>query len=267
MLKKKLFAAAVCAACLFAPVVQAGSTAATHSILPREQVAQFSDRVQKLLAKNGARVAIVSRMGRDPRDMPAGITYTHVAFWVFSEITMGDGSKGTGYRAYNLYQDAQRSSRSFLKQDSPADFFAGAKRLDAGVIVPDKRLQDKLLRVIASPAYKALHNRRYSVLSNPNTGQFQNCTEHLLDVVIASLYGTSDIAQIKANIAAHFTPSLIEVSDQKRAWAPVLSQGLTTKDHGAEIRTATFGSIAQFMKVHKLAHKVMRITPKRVGRF
>ncbi len=267
MIKQFFSVMALSVVCLAAPSAQAGSTAATNAILPKGQVASFSDRVQKVLADKGAHVAIVSRMGRDPRDMPKGITYTHVAFWVFSEITLADGTKGTGYRAYNLYQDAERSSRSYLMQDGPADFFAGAQRLDAGVIVPDTRLQKKLLAVIASPAFKALHNRRYSVLSNPNTAQFQNCTEHLMDVMMSALYGTRDKAQIKANMAAHFTPSVIEVSAQKRAWAPVLSQALSTRDHGDQIRTATFGSIAAFMKKHKLAKHVLRITPKRVSRF
>lgn len=267
MIKQLLCVAALGVACFIAPDVQAGSTAAANAILPKAQVAQFSDRVQKVLAKNGAQVAIVSRMGRDPREMPEGITYTHVAFWVYSEITLADGSKGTGYRAYNLYQDANKSSRSYLLQDSPADFFAGAKRLDSGVIIPDKRLQKKLLAVIASPTFKALHNKRYSVLSNPNSAQFQNCTEHLMDVMMASLYGTRDKAQIKANMAAHFEPSVIKVSAEKRAWAPVLSQALTTRDHGDQIKTATFGSIASFMKKHKLTAKVLRVTPRSVGRY
>lgn len=267
MIRQILCAAALGVACFTAPDVQVGSTAAANAILPKAQVASFSDRVQKVLATKGAQVAIVSRMGRDPREMPEGITSTHVAFWVYSEVTLKDGSNGTGYRAYNLYQDGRNKSRSFLLQDSPADFFAGARRLDAGVIIPDKRLQKKLLAVIASPTFKALHNKRYSVLSNPNTGQFQNCTEHLMDVVMASLYGTRDKAQIKANMAAHFTPSVIKVSAEKRAWAPLLSQFLTTRDHGDQIKTATFGSFAKFMKQHKLAAQVLRVTPKRVSRF
>lgn len=267
MLKQILCAAALGVACFSASDAQAGSTAAANAVLPKAQVAQFSDRVQQVLAKKGAQVAIVSRMGRDPREMPDGIQYTHVAFWVFSEITLANGAKGTGYRAYNLYQDSQKSSRSYLMQDSPADFFAGAQRLDTGVIIPDRRLQKKLLAVIASPTFKALHNKRYSVLSNPNSAQFQNCTEHVMDVMMASLYGTQDRAQIKANMAAHFEPSEIKVSSNKRAWAPVLSQALTTRDHGEQIKTATFGSIASFMKKHKLTTKVLRITPRSVGRY
>ena len=264
--RPRIFALLMCVSAMAGPA-HAGSRAAQNALLPVKDVRAFSDKVQMVLAQKGAHVAIVARMGRDPRTMPKGITYTHVAFWVFSQVTYEDGRSGTGYRVYNLYQDSDRSSRSALVQDSPADFFAGAQRLDAGVIVPDKRLQEKLLSVIASPVYAALHNRRYSVLSNPLTSQFQNCTEHLLDVLMASLYGTSDTGQIKANIAAHFVPSVIDVSAEKRALAPLLSQGYTTRDHGSVVATTTFGSIAGFMKTHRLARQVLRVTPRKVSRF
>ena len=239
---------------------QAGSSEAGRSYLPKAQVAAFANRVQQDLAARGAHVAIVARMGRDPALLPGGVTYTHVGFWVYSEITRADGSTGRGYRVYNLYQQAGNSARSDLVQDSPADFFAGAHRLDAGVIIPDPRLQKKLLRVIASPTYAALHNPQYSVLANPNTNTFQNCTEHTLDVVMASLYGTHDSRQIKSNITAYFQPQPISISGTKRFLAPVASQAFTTSDHGANVATATFGSIARFMKAHDLSAKTYRIT-------
>jgi len=78
-------------------------------------------------------------------------------------------------------------TRSQLIQDTPADFFAGAQRLDAGIIIPDAQLQQKLLRVIASPTDRSLHNANYSVLANPSNKRFQNCTEHTLDVMMAAI--------------------------------------------------------------------------------
>lgn len=244
-----------------------GSSSAGKSRLPKAEVAAFSNRVQQDLAARGVRVAIVSRMGRDPKTLPRGVKYTHVSFWVFSQITRADGSTGRGYHVYNLYQNAENRSRSRLVQDSPADFFAGAQRLDAGIIIPDVRLQKKLLKVITSPTYSALHNPRYSVLANPNTSQFQNCTEHTLDVLMAGVYGTSSVPQIKANIAAHFKPQTIRLSGLKRAFAPLASQALTTRDHGDKVKTATFGSIVRFMRTNKLASRVYRITPDNVYRF
>ncbi len=245
----------------------AGSSAASNPVLPAEDVARFADRVQRDLAARGANVAIVSRVGRNPAVLPDGINYTHVAFWVYSRLTQADGSTGMGYRVYNLYQQEGNLTRSDLVQDTPSDFFAGAHSLDAGIIIPDPRLQRKLLDVITSPTYAALHNASYSVLANPRTGQFQNCTEHTLDVLMAALYGTSDRAQIKANIAAHFVPQSVPLNGLQRLFAPVASHALTTADHGANVGTATFGSIARFMQSNDLHDEVYRITPDRLVRF
>jgi hypothetical protein len=252
--------------CLVLPA-HAGSSEAANPQLPSAEVALFANRVQQDLASRGARVAIVSRMGRDPRVMPKGVRYTHVSFWVYSQITDAQGRKGIGYRVYNLYQIGANGTRSHLVQDSPADFFAGAHGFDAGVIIPDARLQAKLMKVIASPTYAKLHNPRYSVLANPNTTQFQNCTEHTLDVLMAALYGTSDMGRIKANTQAHFTPHVIAVGGLKRALAGASSAALTTVDHGAQVKTATFESIARFMKANDLASKIYRVTPDAVYRF
>lgn len=245
----------------------AGSSAASNPVLPASEVASFANRVQRDLAARGASVAIVSRVGRDPAVLPDGINYTHVAFWVYSRVTKADGSTGNGYRVYNLYQREGDLTRSDLVQDTPGDFFAGAHSLDAGIIIPDPQLQQKLRAVIASPTYTDLHNARYSVLANPRSGQFQNCTEHTLDVVMAALYDTNDPGQIKANIAAYFTPQPVELNGLQRMFAPAASRALTTADHGANVGTATFGSIARFMETNNLHDEIYRITPTQLTRF
>ena len=249
------------------PAAVAGSSASGNPDLPGAEVAVFADRVQHDLAARGVQVAIVGRVGRDPAVLPAGVRYTHVAFWVYSRITRADGTQGQGYRVYNLYQRDGDLTRSDLVQDSPAEFFANVHALDAGVIIPDPRLQQKLLAVIASPTYAALHNTRYAVLSNPRSSSYQNCTEHTLDVLMAALYDTSNAQRIKANIAAHFTPQVIAVGGLQRLFAPVASAALTTDDHQGQIATATFGSLARFFEAQGLADLTYRITPDRLQRF
>lgn len=259
----------LCAAMLIAflpTVTTAGSSTPGQSILPHAEVAAFANRVQQDLASRGASVAIVARMGRDPAQMPNGILYTYLGLWVYSQITLPDSSQGQGqgqgYRVYNLHQRSNDRTCSDLIQDSPAEFFAGAQRLDAGIIIPNPKLQRKLLTVIASPTYAALHNPRYSVLANPRTSQYQNCTEHTLDVLIASIYGTSDIGQIEANIATYFVPQVVQVGGVKRAFA-----ALNTDDHGQIVETATFGSVSHFLQSYGMAKDICRITPTNVSRF
>lgn len=260
----------LCAAVLIAllpSVTTAGSSAPGKSVLPQAEVATFANRVQNDLASRGASVTIVARMGRDQAQMPNEILYAHLGLWVYSQITLADGSKGQGYRVYNLYQRNGDQTRSDLVQDSPAEFFAVAQRLDAGIIIPKPKLQRKLLAIITSPTYSALHNPRYSVLANPRTSQYQNCTEHTLDVLIASIYGTNEIGQIKANIAAYFDPQVVEVGGVKRAFAAIASPALNTDDHGQIEGTATFGSVSRFLNAYGLAKDIYRITPNNVSRF
>lgn len=265
---KRLFSYLFIAMMTLSPsFTHAGSAEATRPHFPAAEINTFADRVQKDLASRGAHIAIVARTGRDPAKLPKGIDYTHVAYWVFSEITQADGTKGRGYRVYNLYQLNGDPTKSRLVQDSPADFFSGAYKLEAGIIIPDPRLQKKLLKVIASPTYSNLHNASYSVLSNPDNNQFQNCTEHTLNVLMASLYGTNNVAQIKANISAHFDPHPIKLGGIKRTLAPATSKALTTRDHGATVATTTFGSLARFMSENDFAQSIYRLTPSRVTRF
>ena len=153
---------------------------------------------------------------------------------------------------------------SDLVQDYPADFFAGAYSLDAGVIVPDKKLQAKLLDVINAPTYQKLHNPRYSVIANPVSNTFQNCTEHTLNLLMAALYDTDDMARIKANIEAHFEPQVVEISPLKRLIGPMVMDGVTMSDHTRTVRTTTFTTIADFMDRFDLVENVYRLTPNKL---
>ena len=259
-MKRALTLIALAVTLLLPSLSWAGSTENAPRVLPMKKVAAYADFIQRDLAARGANVAIVARVGRDPETLPGGINYTHVAYWVYSKITRTDGTTYNGYRVYNLYQQAGDPTVSRLVQDRPADFFAGVFELDAGVIIPDARLQQKLLKAIAGPAYTKLHNANYSVLANPMTPKFQNCTEHTLDVLMASLYATDNQAQIKANIDAHFAPQPVKIGGLKRMFAPATSAALTTKDHGPQVRTATFGSIARFMASNDLSDQIYRFT-------
>lgn len=247
----------------------AGSSQAGDPVLPMTEIAALSDQVERALAERGAHVALVARVGQDPDDLPPGIRFTHAAFWVYSNITTVDGQTSNrqtrrGYRAFNLYQRADQPGRSDLIQDNPADFFTGSVTLSAGVVIPEPRLQQKLLTVLTGPAHARLHNPSYSMVSNPDNNLYQNCTEHVLNTIFAALYGSDDMARIKANIATHFAPQAIQVSPLRRALGPVFVGGLETADHGETIRTATFSTVAGFLDRNALSSEAFAVTPSGV---
>lgn len=233
-----------------------------HANYTPEQMIAFAKQVEKSLAEKGARVAIVSRIGRPEAELPPGVSYTHVAYWVYSMIQTADGRKVPGYQVYNLYQKTGQIDKSELVNDYPADFFSGVDSLKAGVIIPKPSVQAKLLDVIASDTYRKLHIPNYSVVANPFNPDYQNCTEFTLDVLMAGLYKTSDYAQIKANTKAYFTPQKISLPGYKKLLGPMVVKDFTTKDHDSHIVTATFSSIANFMDKYQLSAETYDLKAK-----
>ncbi len=211
---------------------------------------RLAKETERTLAARGARVALVFRTGRSKAELPPGIEYTHGAFWVYQTFETVEGQKH-GYAVYNLYHGDGRTqprSRSSLVQDFPLDFAMGARGDDIAVVIPTPEVQARLLRVIGSPIYEALHIPAYSSISNASDPSYQNCNEFMLDVLAAAIWETDDYAQIKANLAHSFEGTLIGASPLKRLFGPLTDDRLTLADHGKKIRTVTYGSLKGFME-------------------
>ena len=225
-----------------------------HHLRP-EQAATFAKQVERDLAMRNAHVAIVFRAGRPRTDLPDNIAYTHGAFWVYGETTGADGKTYKGYAVYNLYQGDGKSlpvDQSYLARDYPIDFISGSQADDVGVIIPSPEMQRRIENIVNSPSYEKLHVKSYTLVSNPFDARHQNCTEFLLDIVSAAAWQTDDYAQIKANLKAHFTPTVIHAGLLERIFGPVVDPRLNLDDQGGEIETAEFASIARFMKDNNL---------------
>lgn len=218
-----------------------------------EEVVPFAKQVEKYAASKGARVFILARLGSPQSLLPEGIEFTHVGLAVYSNIETSNGEVVKGYAIHNLYQKVDRPDISYLVTDYPVDFFSGVEELKAGVIVPVPKLQDKILRSLALGRDRQLHNPRYSIAANPYSKAYQNCTEHTLDILFASIYGTDSVAQIKANQQTYFKAQHIEISPIKRFLAPLVSSAVNLSDHEEDVRVATFTSIANFLGDHELS--------------
>jgi len=240
----------------------AGSQAGGTPQFPAEQIIQFSKQVEKTLASKGARVAILARAGRPPSELPEGMHFTHVSFAVYSQVTTADNRKIPGYAIYNLYQNNARPDTSSLVQDFPVDFFAGVAVLEAGVIIPSAELQQRLLATIGSPVYQALHDPHYSAIANPYTLGRQNCTEHTLDVINAAIYQTGDIRKIKAVEKKFYSAQKVKVSGLELALGSLFSSEITLSDQPGEPVTATFETIASYLKQYDEGSEMFIITPE-----
>ncbi|QHJ13042.1 hypothetical protein FX988_03300 [Paraglaciecola mesophila] len=237
----------------FSFTATAGSQGNKPAIHEPEQIVQFAKNVEKYAASQGARALIIARVGRPQEDLPKGIRFTHTAVALYSDITLDDGVVVKGYAIYNLYQKSGDLDKSQLVTDYPVDFFWGADQLTAGVIIPTPDMQTRLIDIITTGKNALLHNENYSVIANPMNGQLQNCTEHTLDMLNAAIYQTTDVAKLKANTRAYFTPQRVHTSRFKLMFGSMLQDDVSTKDHTGKIATTTFTSIAQYLAKYDLA--------------
>lgn len=244
------------------PAWAGGSMAGAPPQFPVEQIIKFSKQVEKALAAKGARVALLARVGRPASEMPEGMHFTHVSFAVYSEITTADGRVVPGYAIYNEYQSNEKPDTSSLVQDFPVDFFAGVAELEAGVLIPSPELQRRLQATITSPTYQKLHEPRYSAIANPYTLGRQNCTEHTLDVINAAIYQTDDISKIKAAEKKYYVAQKVNVSSFKLMLGAMFSSEITLSDHPGEVVTATFETIADYLKKYDEGSEMFIIRPE-----
>eukprot|EP00435_Cladocopium_sp_Y103_P077243 s1_g982.t1 len=238
---------------------QASSNAAGAIVAP-DRIIPFAKQVERELASQGALVAIVARKGRLPDDLPDGIEYTHVAFWVYSEMQLEDGEVINGYVAHNLYQSLADPDRGQLVRDFPAEFFGETVDLHAGVIIPSPQVQQRLLAFIESAGYERLFIPDYSLVANPLKRRYQNCTGFVLNALVGAVYQTGNPTEVQYHINAHFVPQTLRVNPLERLVGSIFVDGIATSDHGREIQTATFKSLKTFMDEFDLIESTFEIS-------
>ena len=223
------------------------------------EAADISKRIERELAARGVYAALVFRAGQPRDDLAEGQRYTHGAFWVYGPIEMAGGGTTYGYAVYSLYHGVFGQTRSSLTQDWPLDFVRGAAEDGFGIIIPTPQMQVRILDVMASDTYDALHQPAYSALSNPGDPRFQNAEEFLLDVVASAAWLRTDRAQIKSNLRAYFAPAIVEMNGFERLMADWFDPRINLDDQPGPVRIATFATIADFMLAFDLASDVVEI--------
>ena len=238
------------------PATVAGGTQTIRDVVyDFRQVAALAKGLERTLAARRARVALIGRIDLKAEIMPPGVRFSHAAIAVYSRIETRDGRLVPGYAIYNLYQGDARTGVSHLAQDYPVDYLAVSQKLEVGVIIPGAALQRALLATIFSDSYAQLHNPRYSAISNPFNMDFQNCTEFVVDVLFAAIYGTDDRRRLKANISAYFEPHPLQVDESRLRYVAGSNPDVTLEDHSGPVAIATFESIARFLQRFRLAEE------------
>jgi hypothetical protein len=211
-------------------------------------------KVNDELDRRKVNVAIIARSGRVRKEMPRGISYTHVAFVVFEPVNTPDAAVTYTYTVYNLYQgDQGRDDRSYLRQDVVYDFVAGTAEEDVAICVPTEALQRRILAVIRSPAYRSLHHPEYNIVANPWVDRYDNCVTHSLKVCVAAIYQTDDAARINEDIRLYFKPTRIHLGPLTSLGSSFVTGFSRADMDRSGLQTATYESLRDFLLENHLA--------------
>jgi hypothetical protein len=195
----------------------------------REQMRnlELGTKVRDRLEQSGATVAFVARAGIDLTQY--GLVYSHVG------LAWRDHPKGRWFTYHLLNTCGTRTSE--LIDQSLEDFFnVQLFTQDALVAVPSPDAQLRLLKAFFSPVAPTLHERSYSMISNPFSVMYQSSNQWVLEVSAAALAPENAIhnrlqAQnwLKAN---GYAPFKAKVSGFLVAGSQLFSPHVRFDDHG-----------------------------------
>ena len=220
-------------------------------LFERELLEQYGSAIIEELSSNDVKAAIVSRSGQPRNKLPEGVEYTHSAFWLYEP--KDDGSPY--YAVYNLYHGEENRLISSLVKDDPADFLKLTREHDVGIIIPNAKTQQDLIKYINSPRYGEVHQINYSLISNPFDERFQNCNEFMLDSLAAMMWDTPNSGLIKEGLKDMLQPTELKTSFIREKIGPVIDERLIVTDHDGPILTTTRQTLAQFLEAHEVLDK------------
>ena len=217
----------------------------------REQLRnlQLATKVRDQLEASGATVAYLARAGIDLTKY--GLVYSHIA------MAWRDHPKGRWFTYHLLNTCGTRESQ--LVDQSLEDFYnVDLFTPDALVAVPSPALQLKLLAAFFSPLAPTLHERSYSMISNPFSVMSQSSNQWVLEVSAAALAPENAIhnrlqaqSWLKAN---GYEPFKANVSGLLVFGSKLFSAHTSFDDHDAEENrshlylTTTADSVLDFVQ-------------------
>lgn len=210
---------------------------------------ELGTMVRDRLEASGATVAYVARAGIDLTQY--GLVYSHIG------MAWRDHPKGRWF-TYHLLNTCGTSDSELVDQSLEDFFNVQLFTQDALVAVPSPEIQIKLLNTFFSPVAPTLHERAYSMISNPFSVMYQSSNQWVLEVSAAALAPENAIhnrlqAQkwLKAN---GYAPFKARVSALLVVGSKLFSPHVRFDDHDAVERnenlylTTTVDSVLNFVQ-------------------
>src|SRR5262249_1818233 len=137
-------------------------------------------KVRDSLDAQGARAAVIARVGRDLSEY--GLRYSHLG------LALRDDTRGRWIVLHEL-NHCGRADSGLYEQGLGSFFLDDLYRYEALVLVPSAELQERIASAVAQGAALRMHEPRYSLIAHPYSAKYQNSNQWLLELAAGVLAG------------------------------------------------------------------------------
>jgi hypothetical protein len=202
------------------------------------------------LEKHDAPVALVARVGTDLSKY--GLKYSHVAFAVRDHA---DGRWSVVHLLNHCGTD-----RSSLYAEGLVNFYLDdLVSLDTKIVWLQPDAAERVVKELQSPAIESLHHSYYSVIARPDSPDYQNSTDWVLDVLIDALddkSGTHRRADVqRAQTRLGFQPDILQISYAKRIAGGLFAANAAFTDHPIATRLSGKYPLVTVRSIFRLARE------------
>jgi hypothetical protein len=174
----------------------------------KEMAERLSGWMLDEMNKAGAEVAIVARSG-------SHLSKTQDKTWMEHSGILIKNSKTNQWEVLNLlYYFCDKSPKCDIWRNKPVDFFYSQRYYhnDALLLLPEKKLQKKLIKGIENGNYKKLQfTNNYNLITGFDSKQSLNCNKWVLMNLIAAEIGDYEPDAVLKKIGETFEPGQVRV--------------------------------------------------------
>ncbi|CAG9227172.1 conserved exported hypothetical protein [Paraburkholderia tropica] len=227
---------------------------------------QTAAQLQQQLDQLSPKVALVARVGQDLSAY--GLRYSHLAF-------VSRTAPDQPWRVSHLLNDCGAATSALWREGLGNFFMDDMFSFDSLLIVPDAPTQDRLARLLRSPAaLEQMHSSSYSMVAYPFSVLHQNSNQWALEILAEGLSGQQFVKRADAQAwlkTADYQPDTLKIGTLKRLGGRVFKANVAFDDHPTDqrvagnIQTITVDSMVRFLTKASPATQVIPVSAPRMS--
>ncbi|CDH43207.1 DUF2145 domain-containing protein [Candidatus Contendibacter odensensis] len=237
---------------VFLATTALAGTACTQKPLTPEGLAKASRLGVKLfstLDSNNAEVVMIGRVGADLSNY--GLRFSHLGF------ALRNDPKGQ-WTVIHLLNRCGTDSSSLYDEGLITFFLDDPFAYEVIVAVPNPELQRALVKVLRSGTVWRLHQAHYNTIAHPQSLDFQNSNQWLLELVVAAM--AKGVVNSRSEVQQHplmqqYQPDVIAIDRLTRLGSGLFKANLTFTDHSLADRLKGEYHIVSVRSVIRFLHR------------